>query len=349
MVAGRGFVAFSDGQTDVLTAFDLATGRELWRAAVGATYRGHGGSEDGPLSTPVVAAGKVFLLNAHGKLFAFDAAAGSQLWSRDLPAELGAVAPHWGFATTPLPVGGTLVVQAGGAESNGLVALDAATGATVWSSQPAKETGYSSPILATLAGVRQIVGATNDGIFGLKPEDGSILWSLSRTGEPRQSPVPLPGDRILLVNWDEAAMFRVKAEGGAWQVAELWRKPVLKSTLSPALYRDGYLYGMNGLYLVCVDAENGEVKWRQKLYGGTLMMVDGHLAAVGEVSGSFHLIAAAPEGFHEELKAAVFTPGARSLTGAVYASGRFLLRNGEEMVLLELSPGKTQDPGSRGQ
>lgn len=341
MVGGRGYTMFTDGEVDHLTAFELATGQEVWRVRMAATYRGHDGSDDGPISTPVVSDGRVFALDPFGRLFAYEAATGRELWKRDLPADLGAVAPYWGFATTPLPLGGMLVVQAGGKEKNNVVGLDAATGKTVWSSHPASENGYSSPVRMTLGGVSQIVAATTDKVFGLSLEDGSVLWTHASVGEPRQSPVPVPGDRLVVTSWQESALLEVRSEGGAWKVREVWKKPLFKSNYSPVVYHGGHLFGMNGTYLTCVEPETGSVKWREKVYNAAFILVDGHLAVLGERSGNFHLVEATGEGYREALKARVFNPGARSLTGPMFVGGRFLLRNGEEMVLLELQDGET--------
>lgn len=338
VAGGKGYTMFSDGDVDYLDAFDLPTGKELWRSRLDATYRGHDGSLDGPISTPVFAGGRLFALDTWGKLFAFDQATGRELWRLDLKAELGAAAPFWGFATTPLPLGGRLVVQAGGAERNNLVALDPATGKTIWSAQAASGTGYSSPVLMTLAGVPQIVAAAQDKVFAVRPQDGAVLWSAPSLGESRQSPVPLPGDRLLLTNWYETSVLQVTAEGGAWKVRELWRKPAFKTTYSPAVYRQGYLYGMNGSFLTCLDVETGAPRWRERIYNASLLLAGGYLAVIGEQSGDFRLVEATPEGFRQRLKARVFTPGALSMTGPMFVGGRFLLRNGEEMVLLEIAP-----------
>jgi outer membrane protein assembly factor BamB len=347
VTGGRGFVSFTDGTTDHLMAFDVATGKEIWQAPMAATHQGHGGEDDGPISTPLVDGGRVFSLDPFGKLFAFDQATGRPLWHRDLAAELGGVAPFWGFATAPLPVGKTLVVQAGGAEHNNLVALAADSGQTVWTSQPAKENGYSSPVLLTLGGVRQVVASTSDQLFGVNPDSGAILWTHPAIGEPRQSPVLLPGDRLFVTSWDESAVLQLQpAAGGTgpWKVAEVWRKPVLKANYSPAVYRDGYLYGMNAAFLTCLDPQTGEIKWRERIYDAQLILVGGYLAVLGTRSGFFHLIEATPAGFHEVLKERVFTPGALSMTGPMFIDGRFLLRNDEEMVMLRLTSGDPAAP-----
>jgi outer membrane protein assembly factor BamB len=338
---GRGYTLFSDGEVDHLTAFEVATGKEIWKARMEATHRGHDGSDDGPISTPVVSDGRIFALDPFGRLFAFEAATGKPLWKSDLPADLGVKAPWYGFATSPLPVGKLLVVQAGGAEKNNLVALDPATGKVVWSSQPAEKNGYSSPVLMTLAGVPQIVASTTDKVFGIKPEDGSVLWSHPSLGEPRQSPVLVPEDRILVMSYNESAILKVTSEAGAWKVEEVWKKPILKTSYSPTVYHGGYLYGMNGTFLMCVDPVTGEVKWREKVYNASLILIDSHLAVLGEKSGNFQIVEATPDGFREKLRARVFTPGARSITGPVFVDGRFLLRNAEEMVMLEIQKAQT--------
>jgi len=343
VVAGRAYAAFSDGQTDFLAALDLGTGEEIWKARMEATYRGHDGSDDGPISTPVVSGGRVFFLDPRGKIFAFDAATGRETWRRDLAVDFGAVAPYWGFSTSPLPVEQLLLVQAGGAERHNLVALEQVSGKTVWSSHPANQNGYSSPVLGNLSGTEQVVAVTSDKVFAVNPKDGTVLWAHPSVGEPRSSPVLLPGDRVLISSWFESAVLEVTSEEREWKAEELWKAPILKANYSPTVYHQGYLYGMNGAYLTCVDPETGEPRWRQKVYNASLILVDAHLAVLGEKSGNFHLVEATPKGFREKLKVRVFNPGARSITGPVFVSGRFLLRNGEEMVLLEVVEGKSEE------
>jgi outer membrane protein assembly factor BamB len=338
VVKDRGYTMLSDGEIDFLIGLDIATGKEVWRTRMAATHRGHDGSDDGPISTPFVSGGRIFALDPFGRLFAFDAATGKELWQRDLKADFAAVAPWYGFATSPLVIQEKLVVQAGGEKQNNLVALDPATGKTLWSSHPASQNGYSSPVAATLAGAAQVVAATTDKIFGVDPRTGTVLWSHAALGESRQSPMLLPDDRIFVNVWNESAVLKVTADAGAFKVEEVWRKPVFKSNYSPAVYHDGHLYGMNGIFLTCLDAASGELKWREKVYNGSLILVGDHLALLGERSGNFHLIAASPEGFREKLRVPVFNPGAKSVTGPVFAAGRFFLRNTEELVALEVGP-----------
>lgn len=348
VVGDRGYVTFSDGEIDQLAAIELATGKEVWRAPLEVTHRGHDGSGDGPISTPVVDDGRIFTLEPHGRLFAHEAATGEPQWHRDLVADFGAEPPFYGYGTTPLAIDGKLVVLTGATERANVVALDSASGETLWTSHPATGSGYASPVATTLHGVTQIVANTGDRIFSLAPEDGSVLWSVPGVGDPLQGPLPLPENRILVISWNESVVFEVALAGKTWSVREVWRKPVLKSTYSPAVYRDGYLYGMNRTYLTCLDAATGELRWRHKVYDASVILVGDQVAVLGTRSGNFHLVEATPDEFRETLRVQVFSPGARSMTGPVFVDGRFLLRNGEEMVMLKLVAGRKEETRKEG-
>jgi outer membrane protein assembly factor BamB len=336
--AGRAYTAAADGGSDYLLAFDPRTGQEHWRARIGETYRGHDGSKDGPISTPAVGGGHVFIVGPRGHLLAADAASGRVAWSHDLKAEYGAADPVYGFGTSPLVVGERVIVQAGGEKQHNLVAFDIATGKLAWSAHHATTTGYSTPVLATIAGVPQVLLAASEKVVAVRPADGALLWShtLPAQGEPSRPPLVLPDGRVLVPTWNDATMLRVSPEGGAYKVAELWKVPRLKATYSPTVFHDGYLYGFNSSYLMCVDPADGSVKWQQRLYGGSLILVDGHLIVLSSGSGDLHVAAASVEGYREKLRVPVFNAGATTVTVPAFASGRVLVRNVEDMVALEI-------------
>lgn len=338
IVDGRGYTMDTDGTNDRAVAFDPATGKEIWAVPVGAMYKGHDGSDDGPISTPTVDGGQVFVLGPRGGLFALAAADGKVLWKRDLAAELKIAAPFYGFAAAPLVAGKLVIVQAGG-ETHNLVAFDRATGKDAWSVAHSKKTGYASPIIATLGGVQQVVSLTADQAFGVRAEDGKLLWNHPVPDEPGRGPLVLPGDRVLVSFWGESILLQVSgnSKDGPFAAKEVWKKPQFRSTYSPAVFHAGHLFGMNGDYLVCVDPATGETKWRQKVYGNALIRVGDHLAVLGRSSGNLHLVEASPEGYREHLKARVFNPGARSYTGPSFAGGRLYLRNLEELVAVEIT------------
>ena len=93
IAGGRVVTMFSDGSSDVIAAFDESHGGELWRHTLESTNRGHDGSHDGPLSTPLIYGGRVFGISTMGKLIALDFESGKQLWSVDLAEVYKAAKP----------------------------------------------------------------------------------------------------------------------------------------------------------------------------------------------------------------------------------------------------------------
>ena len=213
---GRAYTLELRDGVDYVTALDAGTGHQQWSVPIGPTYRGHGGSDDGPISTPAVDGNDLFALGPHGQLIAIDVRTGRERWRHDLVRDFSASAPTWGFAASPLVVEGKVIVPTGGPNSRGLLAFDRASGRLVWNAAVSKATGYSSAVAATIAGVRQVVTVASDQVFGVRPSDGHMLWSAPGPGgniEVSNSVMVLPGDRLLMNNWEESLMIKVAAGG----------------------------------------------------------------------------------------------------------------------------------------
>jgi outer membrane protein assembly factor BamB len=327
-----------DGR-DFVVAVALDTGREQWRFPLGDTYRGHDGSHDGPISTPTVERDAVYSLSPHGRLVALDRHLGTPRWQVDLVADLGATAPAYGFGTAPLIESGLVVVQAGGEKAGGLMAFDERTGRRVWSALHGFKTGYASPVAATLAGTRQVVAAAGDALYGVHPTDGRLLWRVDGPGSGESvanSPIVLPGNRVLFSFWEDSRLIEVSGASGQFAAKEIWRSPRLRSAYGPVVHRDGSLYGFSGPFLLCLDAGTGEVRWRQRVYDGTLIGVGAHLLVLGRASGLLRVVDASPAGYNERMRATVFPAGATAMTGPSYSRGRVYVRNIDEVAAFAL-------------
>lgn len=326
------------GANDTVVALDPATGHERWRTIVGASYRGHDGSHDGPIATPTLDGPQIFAMGPHGVLLALDAETGREQWRHDLVREFHAPPPVYGFATSPLVSGPVVVTQLGG-EQGGLIAFNKTTGAVAWRGAHSTSKGYTSPVLATVAGAPQIITSTGERVFAVNPGDGTLLWSVNGPGvnaEVSNPPLVLPDNRVLITYWDQVVMLRVSATGGTLTAAELWRSPRLRNTYSAIIYRAGHLFGFAGAFLTCVDAETGTVRWRERFYEGSIAGFGDHLLVLSQNSGDIHIVQASPDKYAEVAKLTVFTPGATSVTGPSIAGRRVYIRNVEEMVALEI-------------
>jgi len=179
--------------------------RELWRAGLGETYRGHDGSRDGPIATPAVAGGRVFMAGPHGLLVALDAGSGRELWRKDLLKELQAKAPHCGFGASPIVAADKVVVQVGGAEKRCVRASD---GATVWEERtyPGSVALVDGHLLALsiTAGLLRVVEASPQGY-----RERARLQVLE-PGARAETPPSVVGRRIFVRNDEEVVAVDVE-------------------------------------------------------------------------------------------------------------------------------------------
>jgi outer membrane protein assembly factor BamB len=338
---GRLFALVTDGDTQSALALDAKDGKVLWQVPLGP----HVERGLAPVSTPAVEGSRVFVLGTDCILRALATATGERVWQADLKQRFGSALAR-GCETSPFAENGRVVLHPGGVDDNRLVALDARTGDLVWSAKGAERANYSSPVAAELAGVRQVVvhhvTATppqRSGLTGFRLDDGGMLWSRTFEGNvSTETPLVLPGDQLLLATWNDAKLARLKREGEQIAVESLWAKPVFRSRISPPVYKDGHVYGFNGDDLVCVRVETGDVIWKERMYAGSLILVDDALVILSATAGVVRVVEATPAGFRQKIQLEVLNRGAQTETPPSFAAGMIFVRNDEEIVAIAVSP-----------
>jgi outer membrane protein assembly factor BamB len=300
-------------------------------------------SNGGPGSTPAAGAGRLFTVTKACQLRALDAATGKVAWTVDLKAKFGNEL-RLGCLSSPFVEDGRLVVQAAGKDDHRVVGLDAATGELVWSFKGTERVSYASPVPADLAGVRQLVvhhirsgPPPASGLTGLKLADGTPLWTTTFEKEASwETPLALPDDRVLLLSWNDAKLVRLAAREGKLEAQPVWVAAGFKSRISPPVHHRGYLYGYGEDDLLCIEASSGRVAWKEKTYLGSLILVDGHLVAVSNVSGIVRVVEATPAGYKEKARLEVLGRGPACDTPPSFAGGRIFVRNEEEIAAIEV-------------
>jgi outer membrane protein assembly factor BamB len=259
------------------------------------------------------------------------------LWRTDVVADAAAENIEFGMSASPLVVEDTIVVLAGGANGHSVVAYDRQSGKRVWGALDDRP-AYSSPMLVTLAGVRQILTFTATRLVGLSPENGKLLWELPwRSANQASQPLVAGPDRVFISTGSgaDAAMLQVAAgAGGQLTARELWRTNRMNTDFSSAVLHDGFIYGLDGSILSCVDASTGELKWKGGRYGaGQVMLASGHLILLTE-QGELALVRADP-GAHQEITRFPAIDGT-TWNHPAMSDGILLVRNVEEMAAFDL-------------
>ncbi len=325
------------GEFEVVACYDVATGKPVWTHRDATRfYESNGGA--GPRGTPTVHEGRVYALGATGILNALDAASGALVWTRNAAANTGAKIPGWGFAGSPLVSGDAVIVAASGR----LAAYSLANGELRWLG-PKGDEGYSSPHLATIGGVAQVLLLSGGGVASVAPSDGKVLWTHAWKGFASLQPT-LTGDGGVLISTASPGggigtrRLAVAQGAGGWTAKEVWTSSGLKPYFNDTVVHDGYAYGYDNGILSCIDLRDGTRKWKGGRYGfGQLVLLSeqGLLLVVSE-EGELALVAAAPGQFTEMARFPAMTD--KTWNHPVVAGDLLVVRNGREMVAFRLPP-----------
>ncbi len=338
------------GDQELVTCYEIATGRLLWFHAETTRHQTVLGGV-GPRSTPTIHEGRVYTLGATGILRCLDGATGQVLWRDDILARQGLTPQQdlqgiaWGRSASPLIVDNLVVVPWGGPAAGdkvSLAAYDHQTGQVVWTAGE-YQAAYASPTLATLDGVRQILSVNQDVVTSHDPATGSVLWQAPWPGNSTSNasvsqPVALPGDRVLLSKGYgiRAKMLQVRhTDGDRWSVDELWNASrVLQTKFTNVVVLDQHAYALHDGILQCVRLSDGQQQWRGGRYGQGQVLGVGRTLLVQAESGDIVLVAARPDQ-HEELASFPALEGMTWNNPCLY--GRYLLvRNAEQAACFEL-------------
>ena len=322
------------GDDEVVACYKITTGEPVWRHRDAARFwESNGGA--GPRATPTLSSGRVYTFGATGILNALDAGNGTVVWSRNVASDSGMKVPGWGFASSPLVVDGVVIVAAAGK----LVAYDIANGDRNWLG-PDGGAGYSSPHLVTIGSVPQVLLMSGNGVIGVAPADGNILW---------EYPLP-PGARIvqpaqiadgdILISDDEArGVRRITVVHGpaGWAVEERWISTGLKPYFNDFVVHKGHAFGFDGSILSCIDLKDGKRQWKGGRYGhGQLeLLADQDLLLVLSEEGELALVAAVANQFKELARFPAIE--GKTWNHPVLVGNILLVRNGQEMVAFRLT------------
>jgi outer membrane protein assembly factor BamB len=335
---GFAFTIEQRRESEVVTAYDMATGREIWTNGWPAHFDESMGG-DGPRATPAYSDGKVYALGAEGEFRCLDAQTGKTLWSHNIVAEYQAEVPTWAIAPSPLVIGDNVIVVSGAGHGKTVLCFDKKSGELRWSSLD-DVTGYSSPMLVTLCGEPQILISCETRTVGLQPASGKALWEypwqVLHNQRPIAQPVLLGTNRFALSAgyFTGCAAVELTRTQDSFTTRALWKNTNLKNKFTSSVYWLGHIYGLDEDILTCLDADTGQRKWKDGRYGyGQLLLASGHLIILsGE--GELALVKASPERFQEIARFPAIH--GKTWNHLAIADGKLLVRNSAEMACFQI-------------
>ena len=322
-------------KTEYAAAFDAASGKELWRTAIGERIVTQFGN--GPRSTPTVDGDTVYVLGAHGELAALAAADGAVRWQLDFSETFGSQRPYWGYSTSSLVEGDLLLVESNGPEGKAYAALDKASGEVRWTTgEPNPQGSYNSPMAINMGDKRVFVYIGNE-VLRAVDGDGNEVWSHPwPAGESHAMPIHIPPDKFFASGTEGvgAALVRVTSDDEGMKVEEVWKNRIMRNHFSSSILHDGHIYGFDNATLKCISAETGEQQWAKRGFGkGSLIYADGQLIVLSD-RGTLVQAEATPEGYRETGRVQALE--GKCWTAPSLAGGKLYLRSQNEMVSYDL-------------
>jgi outer membrane protein assembly factor BamB len=262
-----------DRKSEVVFALDRKTAEKLWKVQwPGAMSVPFFAASNGSWirSTPAFDGESLFVAGMRDVLVSLNAETGEEQWRIDFVEQLKTPLPAFGFASSPLLDGDSLYVQSGAS----FIKLDKKTGKILW--RVLKDDGgmmgsaFSSPIIATLAGKRQLIVQTRLKLAGVEPESGEILWEQtvpSFRGMNILTPVPFEDGIFTSSYQNKSWLFAASESDGEFKIEEAWDSKT-QGYMSTPVVIDGHAYlHLQNQRFTCIDLRTGERTWTSQPFG----------------------------------------------------------------------------------
>ena len=345
-VARRKLILFQrKADQEIIDCLDAKTGGDIWHFAYPTAYQDDFGFDEGPRATPAIADDKVYAMGAEGAVHCLDLQSGREIWHVDCKKQFQTPKGFFGMACSPLVEGGVVILNIGGRDGAGIIALNKATGALRWKSGDA-EAGYSSAIAASINGKRYALVFTRAGLTAVNPTNGAACfdfpWRSGNSASVNAATPVVSGDLIFLTASYGTGAVLLRVENGG--VQKVWSGDEALSChyATPVLYQ-GYLYGVDGRAdpgmqprpsLRCVELKTGRVCWTQDDFGAaTVTLASGQLFILTE-QGELLRAPVNPKEFHVTSRAQILSLGVRAFPAL--AEGCFYARSRDKLVCVGL-------------
>lgn len=299
---GKIFTAGDFGNTEMLIALNM-DGKLLWKSPNGRAWRQ---PTPGSRTTPTYDHGTLYHMNPSGRLAAYEADTGRELWAVDLKAKFDGQHGVWAFAENVIVEGDKVFCMPGGPKGR-IVALNKHTGETLWANTEIEHhAAYCSPVVVDYGGVRQLLTMTQKSVVSVDVENGRLLWShpfVPRSPQNATTPVFHDG-YVFVAGGHLTGGLVLKVSPDLRSVTPVWAREELDNCHGGVMLIDGRLYGaacrLGGRAFFCADFLTGRIIQSDKtLSKVAIHYADGMLYCLNH-RGRMYLLAPTPDGFRIE-------------------------------------------------
>jgi len=260
------FLAGADAASREVYCFNRNDGKLLW-TGVADNIQGSPSAmpkvtEDTGLSAPTLTTDgkRIYAIFATGDVIAFDMN-GKRVWARNL----GVPDNHYGHSSSLVTWDNKLFVQFDTNKGGKLIALDVASGNTVWETVRKCKISWASPVLAEVDGKYQVILTADPIVAGYDVETGKELWSVDcMMGEVGPSVAYSDGIVVAANEYARMAAIDIRTHEILWENDEY-----LPEASSPVAYNGLLFIATSYGVFVCYDLKTGEQYWEHD-FGTTI-------------------------------------------------------------------------------
>ena len=345
---GEGFssVAIADGtvytcgmidRQGYLFAFDL-DGNRKYKVSYGPEWA-KGGNYPGTRTTPTIDGDRLYLMSGQGRIACHDAKTGERIWQVGTLDKFDGKNIRWGISESVLIDGQNAICTPGGKNAT-VVALDKATGRTVWTTKGLSEpSAYCSPLVVERGANRLILTLAEKSIVGIDAGTGKVHWTVPhKVSYDIQAVSPAYENGMMFVTngyRHGSHGFALSADGTG--IEKKWFEKSLDVHHGGVVLVDGHIHGAGtrGQW-ICLELAGGNVKFSDKLVGkGSVIYVDGRLYGYGE-RGQVGLIKITPGGYETVGSFRVTKGGGPHWAHPAISDARLYLRHGDALMCYDI-------------
>ncbi len=271
VIGGRIYITTATNNTQALISIDRKTGKILWNKKI------HQGSVPTELHRENSAASATPQWDGTNILVTFQnnrkikttsvSPEGKIAWTKIVGPYLPG--KPFGFGSTPVLYKNTLIISVGTHKGGYLTAIKTSNGQPVWKTKRAGCDYWATPVVAHVAGKKQLLLSGNQLVSSYNPDTGKLLWETA-AGSRAMCGTIVWTDNMIFASGGHPKKETVGIfADGSGKV--LWKNSVKCYEQSLLSYR-GYIYGVADTgKTYCWDPKTGEEKWVQRIGRGGVM------------------------------------------------------------------------------
>lgn len=323
------FISGASAQKREVYCFDRNSGKLIWSKTAdnipGSPATAPRTTDDTGLAAPSLYTDgiRVYAIFGTGDIIAFDME-GNRVWARNL----GVPDNHYGHSSSLIGWKEKLFVQYDTNRGQRLLALNVATGETIWETPRSVKISWASPILANVNGTFQIILATDPTVTAYNIDTGKEVWSVrGLMGEV--GPSPAFGEGLVFATQEYATLMAINPVNGqiVWQDDEY-----LSEVASPVAAGGMVFIATSYGVLVAYDAKTGNKLWEHDDgpgYYSSPVVVDNKLF-IFDLDGRLQVYALE----REKKLLAESNLGAKITSTPAFADGRMFIRAGTTLYCI---------------